>query len=393
MHVLVKMRTQLYQILYSDSRPFAHHLVKILILLSVAAVVAVAMIGTLPRFDLVPDAVMNTVRLAAMVVLTIELVARFWVAPEGTAHAFDTAIPDAARKDDASGSRLVYLRSSLGLVDVLVVLPAWVNLLYPISLHWFELAAALSLFKLARYVPALSLVTAVVARQGRSIYAALVVLGILLVCSATVIYMVEYEAQPAYFASIPHSLWWAISTMATVGSGDMAPITAIGRLVGGIAMVFGIAMFAVPAGILASGFAEELRKRDFVVNWQSVARVPLFARLDANAIASVAQLLKPRSVSANQVIVRRGDVGDSMFFIMEGEVEVDITPNPVRLKQGAFFGEIALVENVPRTATILSLTNCRLLVLETVDFERLTTQIPDLKDQIKRISDKRLSER
>ena len=91
--------------------------------------------------------------------------------------------------------------------------------------------------------------------------------------------------------------------------------------------------------------------------------------------------------------MRRGDNADYMYFIMEGEVEVDITPNPVRLKQGDFFGEIALVENVPRTATILSLTNCRLLVLETVDFERLTTQIPDLKEQIKRISDKRVSER
>ena len=384
------MRTQIYQILYSDRRPLAHNVVKALVLLSVAAVVAIAMIKTLPRFDLVADAIMNTVRMAAMAVLTIELVARFWVAPEGAAHAFENAIPDAAQKDEVSGSRLAYLRSSLGLVDLLVVLPAWANLLYPISPHWFELTAALSLFKLSRYVPGLSLVTAVVARQGRSIYAALVVLGILLVCSATVIYMVEYETQPAYFTSIPHSLWWAISTMATVGSGDMAPITPIGRIVGGIAMVFGIAMFAVPAGILASGFAEELRKRDFVVNWQSVARVPLFARLDANAIASVAQLLKPRSVSANQVIVRRGDIADSMYFIMEGEVEVDITPNPVRLKQGDFFGEIALVENIPRTATILSLTNCRLLVLETVDFERLTTQIPDLKDQIKRISDKRL---
>ena len=71
---------------------------------------------------------------------------------------------------------------------------------------------------------------------------------------------------------------------------------------------------------------------------------------------------------------------------------VDITPNPVRLKQGDFFGEIALVENIPRTATVLSLTNCRLLVLETADFERLTSQIPELKDQIKRISEKRLSE-
>ena len=388
--MLAKMRTQIYQILYSDRRPLAHNVVKALILLSVAAVVAIAMIKTLPRFDLVADAIMNTVRMAAMAVLTIELVARFWVAPEGSAHTFDTTNSGAPHTEGTSASRFAYLVSPLGLVDLLAVLPAWVNLLHPVPLHWFELAAALSLFKLSRYVPGLSLVTAVVARQGRSIYAALVVLGILLVCSATVIYMVEYATQPAYSASIPHSLWWAISTMATVGSGDMAPITPIGRIVGGIAMVFGIAMFAVPAGILASGFAEELRKRDFVVNWQSVARVPLFARLDANAIASVAQLLKPRSVSANQVIVRRGDIADSMYFIMEGEVEVDITPNPVRLKQGGFFGEIALVENIPRTATILSLTNCRLLVLETVDFERLTTQIPDLKDQIKRISDKRL---
>ena len=172
------MRTQIYQILYSDRRPLAHNVVKALILLSVAAVVAVAMIGTLPQFDLVADAVMNTVRMAAMAVLTIELVARFWVAPEGAAHAFETDSPEAARKGKVSGSRLAYLRSSLGLVDLLVVLPTWANLLSPISPHWFELTAALSLFKLSRYVPGLSLVTAVVARQARSIYAALVVLGI-----------------------------------------------------------------------------------------------------------------------------------------------------------------------------------------------------------------------
>ena len=157
-------------------------------------------------------------------------------------------------------------------------------------------------------------------------------------------------------------------------------------------MVFGIAMFAVPAGILASGFAEELRKRDFVVNWQSVARVPLFARLDANAIAAVAQLLKPRSVSANQAIVRRGDVADAMFFIMEGEVEIELTPSPARLKQGDFFGEIALVENVRRTATVLSLTDCRLLVLEAADFGRLTDQIPELKAEIERTAKERLAE-
>ena len=373
------MRAHVNQILHSNAQPIAHILVKGLFLLAVGVVVAIAMVETLPNSDYTTKSFIRHIREAAWIVLTVEFFLRIWAEPERTTPR------------GALVSRIAYLRSPLGIVDLLAVLPAWINLVHAVDLHWFELAAALSLFKLSRYVPALSLVWNVVVRQSRSIFAALVVLSILLVVAATVIYFFEYEAQPDSFESIPQSLWWAITTMATVGYGDMAPITPIGRLIGGIAMVFGIAMFAVPAGILASGFAEELRKRDFVVNWQSVARVPLFARLDATAIASVAQLLKPRSVSANQAIVRRGDVADSMYFIMEGEVEVELTPTPVRLKQGEFFGEIALIQNIRRTATIFSITNCRLLVLEAVDFHRLVDQVPELKEHIEQTSEERLS--
>ena len=373
------MRAHVNQILHSNAQPIVHILVKGLFLLAVGVVVAIAMVETLPNSDYTNNNFIRHIREAAWIVLTVEFILRIWAEPERTAPR------------GALVSRIAYLRSPLGIVDLLAVLPAWINLVHAVDLHWFELAAALSLFKLSRYVPALSLVWNVVVRQSRSIFAALVVLSILLVVAATVIYFFEYEAQPDSFESIPQSLWWAITTMATVGYGDMAPITPIGRLIGGIAMVFGIAMFAVPAGILASGFAEELRKRDFVVNWQSVARVPLFARLDATAIASVAQLLKPRSVSANQAIVRRGDVADSMYFIMEGEVEVELTPTPVRLKQGEFFGEIALIQNIRRTATIFSITNCRLLVLEAVDFHRLVDQVPELKEHIEQTSEERLS--
>ena len=373
------MRAHVNQILHSNAQPIVHILVKGLFLLAVGVVVAIAMVETLPNSDYTNNNFIRHIREAAWIVLTVEFFLRIWAEPERTTPR------------GALVSRIAYLRSPLGIVDLLAVLPAWINLVHAVDLHWFELAAALSLFKLSRYVPALSLVWNVVVRQSRSIFAALVVLSILLVVAATVIYFFEYEAQPDSFESIPQSLWWAITTMATVGYGDMAPITPIGRLIGGIAMVFGIAMFAVPAGILASGFAEELRKRDFVVNWQSVARVPLFARLDATAIASVAQLLKPRSVSANQAIVRRGDVADSMYFIMEGEVEVELTPTPVRLKQGEFFGEIALIQNIRRTATIFSITNCRLLVLEAVDFHRLVDQVPELKERIEQTSEERLS--
>jgi len=373
------MRAHVNQILHSNAQPIVHILVKGLFLLAVGVVVAIAMVETLPNSDYTNNNFIRHIREAAWIVLTVEFFLRIWAEPERTTPR------------GALVSRIAYLRSPLGIVDLLAVLPAWINLVHAVDLHWFELAAALSLFKLSRYVPALSLVWNVVVRQSRSIFAALVVLSILLVVAATVIYFFEYEAQPDSFESIPQSLWWAITTMATVGYGDMAPITPIGRLIGGIAMVFGIAMFAVPAGILASGFAEELRKRDFVVNWQSVARVPLFARLDATAIASVAQLLKPRSVSSNQAIVRRGDVADSMYFIMEGEVEVELTPTPVRLKQGEFFGEIALIQNIRRTATIFSITNCRLLVLEAVDFHRLVDQVPELKEHIEQTSEERLS--
>jgi voltage-gated potassium channel len=102
-------------------------------------------------------------------------------------------------------------------------------------------------------------------------------------------------------------------------------------------MLLGIAMFAVPAGILASGFAAEVRKREFVVTWQMVANLPLFARLDVTRIAEIARLLKRQVVPGKYVIVRRGETADSMFFIMSGEVEVDVQPIPRRFGRGQYF--------------------------------------------------------
>src|SRR6185295_902088 len=130
---------------------------------------------------------------------------------------------------------------------------------------------------------------------------------------------------------------WGIVTIASVGYGDMTPVTPLGRIFGGMVILLGIAVFAVPAGILATGFAAELRRRDFVVTWQTVAKVPLFATLGASAIAEIAQLLEPRLVAAQSVLVRRGETAHAMYFVMEGEVEVDLQPHAVRLGKGQFF--------------------------------------------------------
>jgi voltage-gated potassium channel len=319
-------------------------------------------------------------RLAA-VVLTVEYLLRLWTAPE---H-------EGGGAADAGRARLRYAVSAIGVIDLLVILPFYLGAVLPMSADWALVLRLLVLLKLGRYAPALPLFAAVIRTESRPLFAALIALVVLLVLNSGVMFVLEHETQPRAFGSIPQSMWWAIVTMGTVGYGDVVPVTPLGKLFGGFVMILGIAMFAVPAGILATGFAVELRKRDFVVTWQTVARVPLFAGLDAARIAEIARLLKREIVPAKYAVVRRGEAAEAMFFIMAGEVEVDLQPVPRRMGRGQFFGEIALLRDTVRTATVTTVSECELLSLDVADFRRLLDAHPDLRASITRVADQRLS--
>ncbi|MDZ4737423.1 MAG: cyclic nucleotide-gated ion channel [Rhodospirillaceae bacterium] len=334
---------------------------------------------TLPTLSPAAERDWTLIIAATQIVFLIEYLLRFWVAPSR-----DTEV--AARPLHA---RLRYLISPLGIIDLVSLLPGL--LLVTGARPWFEeVAALLALFKLARYSPALGLLASVIRNERRSLIAAMMALFVLLILAAGFVYLLEREAQPTEFTSIPASLWWAITTMATVGYGDMTPITTPGRIFGGFVMLLGIAMFAVPAGIMATGFASELRRRDFVITWKSVAKVPLFAGLDAGQIATITQLLQPQFVPAGQIVVRRGAAADAMYFIMDGTVEVDVEPNRVRLGAGSYFGEIALLRDSERTATVTAMGDCRLLALSVADFRRLMADLPDLKEKLEETAGARL---
>jgi voltage-gated potassium channel len=313
-------------------------------------------------------------------VMLVEYALRLWVAPER----------EAIGAEAPWQARLRYATSFVGVVDLVAALPALLAMVVPIPADALRLLRLLRVMKLARYTPALALFAAVIRNESRTLLATFLVVLILLVLESAIMYVLEREAQPKVFASIPHTMWWAIVTIATVGYGDMFPITPAGRMFGGAVMVIGIALFAVPAGILATGFANEIRKRDFVVTWQTVAHVPLFAGLDAARIAEIARLLKPQVVPAQFVVVRRGDPADAMFFIMAGDVQVDVAPTPVRLGRGQYFGEIALIRDTVRTATVATLTECQLLSLDVADFRRLLENNPSLKATITRTAEERL---
>jgi voltage-gated potassium channel len=219
-----------------------------------------------------------------------------------------------------------------------------------------------------------------------------VIAGMWLVFAASVIHLIEHAAQPDNFGSIPRAMWWAIVTMTTTGYGDVVPATPLGRMFGGLLMLSGIGLLALPTGILATGFVQEIRKYDFVVSWRLVAGVPLFRRLDAVRISDIVGALKAKNVPARHAIVRRGEHADAMYFILTGEVLVDIHPQPKRLGPGDYFGEIALLKHAPRTATVVSKTECSLLVLGTDNFARLLRDVPELAESLNKTMSEGLAE-
>jgi voltage-gated potassium channel len=274
------------------------------------------------------------------------------------------------------------LSAPLALVDLGAGLAVPAALLCGIAPASARLLGLIWVFKLVRYTPALDMLVRVIRNERAPLASVLLAFLIVLLLAATGAYLVERDVQPATFGSIPAALWWAITTLTTTGYGDEIPVTPLGRLLAGIVMIGGIAVFALWAGILASGFAQELRRREFLRTWDLVARVPLFASVGAQTIAEVARLLRPRDLAAGRTVVRKGEPGDCMYFIVEGEVAIRLPGRQVRLSEGAFFGEMALITGEPRVASVVTLQPARLLVLDVADFRALAASRPELSQAI-----------
>jgi len=350
-------------------------------LVILVAIILLALDGIVSTVSDLPEPcswIFKVISFGAFSVFTLEYGVRLWVSPMRT-------------PENPVRALLGYAFSFLGLVDLFVVLPYWLSYLFALPDWCVMMASFLSLIKLTRFVPGLGIFISVFRNEGRSLLTALIVLVVLLILASGVIYALEYPYQPLIFSSVPDTLWWAIVTIASVGYGDMIPITPIARILAGFLMLLGIAVFAVPAGILATGFASELRKRDFLVTWKTVSRMPLFAGLDANSIAEIARLLTSEIIPPDTVIVRKGDAAQAMFFILQGDVEVETLPNPTRLTAGQYFGEIALLKDLERTATVISITEVHLLVLGVKEFRRLIEENPQIRETITRVAESRLA--
>ncbi len=352
-----------------------------LIVLIVANVVAVTL-ETVPSLAQRYGPAFRVFDTVSVAIFTVEYALRVWVCVEHLPLARLSPLK----------ARLRFAASPYAIIDLLAILPFYIALFFPfLDLRMLRIFRLLRLFKLARYSPALATLGRVLADERRALVAALLIMVGLLTLAATAMYNVERHVQPDVFGSIPQAMWWAAATLTTVGYGDAIPITGLGRVLGVVVMVFGLGMFALPIGIIASGFASEIHRRDFVVTWGMVARVPLFAKLDALSVSRITNLLRARVVPPDTVVFRKGDEADCMYFIASGQVEADLAPHAIRLEDGEFFGEAALLRHSRRSATVRTITRARLLALDAEDFNELLEADADLREAITRVAETRVA--
>jgi voltage-gated potassium channel len=357
---------------------------RFLVILILINLIAVAL-ESIPEYEARYGAAFAAIELFSLLVFTLEYALRLWCAVEHGPHQH---LP-------ARRARLKYALSPAGIIDLIAVLPFWFAMIIPGDLRVVLVFRMVRFFKFARYSPAMRSLLDVLYNERRALFGCLVIaLGTALV-AASLMHLAEASVQPAKLGTIPEAFWWAIVTIGTIGYGDVVPVTALGKLIATCTIFAGLVLMALPVGIIATAFAEQIRRRDFIVTWGMISRVPLFAELDAAEISDIMELLRAQVVEAGEVVMRAGDAARSMYFIAAGEVEIEIKGKKerIRLGVGQFFGEVALLRRTRRTATVTAVTRTNLLGLDAHDLHALMQRDRRIAERIKEVVEDRVGKR
>lgn len=215
------------------------------IILSVVELILVTVPGMLGRFFWAFVAV----EIVTAVVFTIEYILRMW-----------SCTADVRYQKPVTG-RIRYALTPLVLIDLISILPYYLPLLIPgANFAFLRTLRVFRFFKLGRYSRSFRNMIKVLERNRESLLGTVFIIMVVLIIAAALMYQIEYAAQPEVFSSIPEAMWWGIVTIATIGYGDMVPVTPMGKALGFVISLIGIGLFALPAGILASGYSEVIRE-------------------------------------------------------------------------------------------------------------------------------------
>ncbi len=222
----------------------------IIIFLILGSVISI-MLESVEALYLQYKALFRLLEVVTVSVFTVEYVLRVWSCTENKRYASPLF------------GRLRYMISPFAIIDLVAILPFFLPLL-AVDLRFIRsarLIRTLRLLKIGRYSESMTLLGTVIKQKKEELFITLLTLSIILVIASSILYHLEHNVQPEAFSSIPAAMWWGIATLTTVGYGDVYPVTVVGKIFGAVIALMGIGLFALPAGILGSGFVEVIQRK------------------------------------------------------------------------------------------------------------------------------------
>lgn len=251
--MLENLKYRVYDVLVeTDDGELIDRIVAVILMILILVNAVAVVLETVDELSAEYGALFHALEVVSVTIFTVEYLLRLWIAPLSPQYSKPVM------------GRIRYAFSLMAIIDLLAILPTFLPMIFPLDLRivrFLRTFRLFRLFKMSRYVESLNTLDDVIRSKKEELLVTVVMILMLLLFSSSLMYLVENEAQPDKFPNIPASMWWGVATLTTVGYGDVFPITPLGKLLGAFIAFLGIGMFALPTGILASGFAEEISRR------------------------------------------------------------------------------------------------------------------------------------
>ncbi len=253
MNILSSIKSKIFNIIRDDDE---NDLISNIFDTIVICIIIINVVSIIAYTFTLPDhmiALLNKIELISVIFFTIEYILRIWTA--------DLTYPNLS----PAKARLKYLKSFMALIDLVSILPFYLPFIFPSSLLVLRSLRAIRLlriFKFNRYVTALSSIGQVFKENKHQLISSIIILALLMIIASVLMYNVESEAQPEVFSNAFSSLWWIVTTLTTIGYGDIYPVTTLGKILSEVISLLGVAIVAIPTGIISAGFIEQNNKKD-----------------------------------------------------------------------------------------------------------------------------------
>ena len=283
--------------------------------------------------------VLDVIEWITVIGFTIEYILRVWTAE----YLYNNKCTGIAR--------IKYILSVSGIVDLLSFLPNYLPVFFPagaVAFRMFRVIRILRIFRVNSYYDALNVITEVIRRKRDQILSSVFIIVMLIIASSLCMYSLEHEAQPEVFKNAFSGIWWSVSTLLTVGYGDIYPVTVLGKMFSIIITFLGVGMVAIPTGILSAGFVEQyslIKKSTDYLMEKELKFIKLIITKDHNwNEKKVCELSLPRGLILAAVL-RNGETlmpkGDMKLFegdcvvigARDCDVNVDVNLKQVELRE------------------------------------------------------------